>query len=491
MDRINLPLIASTVSHRSITSAGAQTLSNFFYLPIEDHTGTRNSGILKGTPGFSLYKDLTGSVIRGGIVPGDGFAYIVRDNTVYKLTTALVATSLGTLSTSSGSITMAASQTEVSICDGVKIWSIVLATGTLTDNTSILFGYVPKFVIAQNSRFYYGLTTLNRVYISNTLASNVVQSTAFITISVNYGTLMAARASAWYQYYIADNTTEVWVDQGVAGAVPIVRPDGMSIPVGIAAKDTAQVISETLYMLGKDANGLLGVVAIKGNEFTTISDYSFLARIKEFVSISDAYAFVDSFEGHPIYCITFPSKELAPGHATNLGYTICYDTITQLWIEHPSYNATSTRQDRYEANCSFFFNNLNIIGSYKSGKLYYVSSLVYDEAGQAITREITTPHVLFRGNLGTVSNLELEVESNEGLASGQGLVPTVMFRMSKDYGNTYGIETSRAISELGKFKQRARWTSLGSSKSFTFNFRFSDPIRWVIPALTAEASINT
>lgn len=492
--RFNVPIIASTVKHDSITCAGQQTLSNLFYHPIEDHTGTRNSGILKGTPGFSLWKDLSGSLIRGMIVPGDGLLYVVRDSTVYKVTTSGTETSLGTLTTSTGRVSMAASQTEVVICDEVKIWKIVLATTTLSDISTTLTAldptFVPKFVFAQNSRFYYYVGKSNKVYISNTLDAATVQSTANIQISINYGTLQWATSSAWYQYYMADNTTEIWVDQGATGVVPIIRPDGMSIPIGIMAKYSSQVIGDTLFMLAKDANGLLGVVAVKGNQYTVISDYSFLARLKEFYSITDAYAYQDNWEGHPIYCITFPNAEFTAGFDTNLGYTICYDTVTQLWSEHPSYNEDSLRQDCHEAFCSAYFNNLNLIGSYKSGKLYSESPLTYSENSQTIIRKLVTPQVLFKGNRGSISHLELHVESNEGLLSGQGSEPIVMMRVSKDYGNTWGIETHRTVSVQGQFNQRARWSTIGSSRVFTFEFTMSDPIRWVIPALTAEVSVN-
>ena len=494
MPRMNLPLIASTVLHNSITSAGSQKLSNFYAQAVEDPSQTRPGFILKGTPGFSLWKNLSGSVIRGMIVPGDGLMYVVKDATVYKVTTAGTETSLGTLSTTTGRLSMAASRTEVVICDEAKIWKIVLATSTMSDITATLTAidgtYVPKFVLAQNSRFYYYVGKDNKVFISNTLDAATVQSTANIQVSINYGTLQWGISSAWYQYYLAENTTEIWVDQGVAGAVPIVRPDGMTLPIGIIAKYSAQVINDVLFFLAKDSNGLLGVAMVKGNEYNIVSDYSFIARIKEFVSLTDAYAFQDSWEGHPIYCITFPSSIAAPGYTYSIGYTICYDTITKLWSEHPSYNATMSRQDRYEAYCSAYFNNLNLIGSYKTGKIFTVSALTYTEDSTIIYREIITPHVLFNGELARISDVVLDIESGEGLSTGQGIAPEVMFNYSKDRGNTFVNETTRVVSVQGQFKNRARWSSLGTARSFTLKFRFTDPIRWVISALNANVSIN-
>lgn len=495
MARVQIPFINSTVTHNSITSAGTQKLSNLYAQTIEDPSKSRLVGaVLKGTPGFSLWKNLSGSVVRGMIVPGDGFLYVVKDNTVYKVTTAGVETSLGTINNSTGRISMATSRTEVVICNELKIYKIVLATATLSDIsaslTSIDATYVPKFVFAQNSRFYYYVGKDNNVFISDTLDAATVQNTANIQISLNYGTLQWGIDSAWYQYYLAENTVEIWVDQGQAGAVPIVRPDGMSLPIGVIAKYSVQMIDDMLYFLAKDKNGLLGVVQVQGNQFNVVSDYSLLARIREFVSITDAYAYQDNWEGHPIYCITFPNAVATPGMGYNQGYTIAYDTVTKLWTEHPSYNDSLDRIDSHEAYCSAYFNNLNLIGSYKSGKIYSESPLVYTEDGVSITREFITPHILFNGELGTISHLEIEVESNEGLVSGQGSDPQLMISYSKDYGNTYNSETMRSASVLGQFKKRVKLFTLGSARVFTLKVRMTDPIRWVFPAITADVTLN-
>jgi len=494
MPRINVPIIASTMKHPSITCAGTQELSNFYVQPLADYSETRLPMVLKGTPGFSLWKDLSGNLIRGMIVPGDGNLYVVKDNTVYKVTTALVSTSLGTISNSTGQVSMAASQTEVVICNGINEYKITLSNGAFTDITSSFTGingsFVPTFVFAQNSRFYTYVGLSNQVFISNTLDAATVQSTANIQISINYGKLQNALASTWYQYYMADNTTEIWTDQGASGTVPIVRGQGMTVPVGILAAKSALIIDDMLYFLAKDSSGLIGVVQVQGNTFNIISDYSFLATINDFISITDAYAYVDNWEGHPVYCITFPNAYRSPGYTYNVGYTICYDIMTKIWTEKPSYNSALLRDDRYEAYCSAYFNNNQLIGSYKSGKIFVTSPLVYTENGNTIKRTIVSPHILFHGDLGTVSHLELEVESDEGLVTGQGSTPTVMFQCSKDKGNTYGQMLTRNISAQGKFKQRALWFTLGSARCFTLKFTFSDPIRWVIPAVTADISTN-
>lgn len=94
-----------------------QRLVNMFPEMSEVKTA-KDVGMFLGAPGLDLLHTLATSPVRG-VYPFNGILYAVAGNTVYSLTTAYVATTLGTIGTGAGPISWIDNGTQVALFDGV------------------------------------------------------------------------------------------------------------------------------------------------------------------------------------------------------------------------------------------------------------------------------------------------------------------------------------------------------------------------------------
>jgi len=55
-----------------------------------------------------------------------------------------------------------------------------------------------------------------------------------------------------------------------------------------------------------------------------------------------------------------------------------------------------------------------------------------------------------------------------------------MLKISKDNGHTWSDEKWRPFGKIGEYLSRGIWHRLGSSYSWVFKFRITDPVKVVI-----------
>ena len=116
----------------STRKASAQRAVNLFLVGME--TVSKAPFILQSVPGEVLFCAL-GAPIRGFIETGSR-GFVVAGSTLYELSAAGVATSRGTLATSSGPVDMAWGVTQLVIVDGLHGYVLNLASnsfGQITD----------------------------------------------------------------------------------------------------------------------------------------------------------------------------------------------------------------------------------------------------------------------------------------------------------------------------------------------------------------------
>ncbi len=68
------------------------------------------------------------------------------------------------------------------------------------------------------------------------------------------------------------------------------------------------------------------------------------------------------------------------------------------------------------------------------------------------------------------------MNSGSGLTTGQGSDPQAMLQISKDNGNSWGVELWRDIGAIGNYTQRVIWRRLGMARDWVFKLRITDPI---------------
>ena len=94
-----------------------------------------------------------------------------------------------------------------------------------------------------------------------------------------------------------------------------------------------------------------------------VSTHAIEQAVQGYSTVSDAFAFSYTEEGHKFYVLTFPSESV----------TWCYDMATQSWHEREHYAWDKVNQKmgiRHRANSYSYFNGYHVIGDYSDGILY-------------------------------------------------------------------------------------------------------------------------
>jgi hypothetical protein len=183
-------------------------------------------------------------------------------------------------------------------------------------------------------------------------------------------------------------------------------------------------------------------------------------------------------DGHPMYQLTFPSANRS----------FLYDDSTQVWYECQS---GLSLINRHIGNLGINFNAKNYMADATTGAIYLVDKNAYTDNGTPIKRQFTSKHLRLDGNEFGISEVVLEMATGVGLPSGQGSDPQIMMRVSRDGGNTWGVERWAKIGRGGQYKRRPKWSMLGSSQDFVLQFTMTDPVPFVITNGEAVVSPGT
>jgi hypothetical protein len=87
-----------------------------------------------------------------------------------------------------------------------------------------------------------------------------------------------------------------------------------------------------------------------------------------------------------------------------------------------------------------------------------------------------------------ISRFELVAQAGMGLSTGQGSDPIVMFRLSRDGGQTFGQELQMATGPMGAYTARAFLNRLGRARNPVVEISSSDPTfnAWILATADVE-----
>ena len=109
--------------------------------------------------------------------------------------------------------------------------------------------------------------------------------------------------------------------------------------------------------------------------------------------------------------------------------------------------------------------------------IYELSNDVYSDAGSAIKRIRTSPHIHNENKRIRVNKIEFELERGQGLTTGQGSDPQLMYRDSGDGGFSWSSEQFCSMGEKGEYKARIEYYTRGTERDWIFEISVSDPVK--------------
>ncbi len=450
----------------------------------EIHTGKEGEvAALIGTPGLALLAAIGNGPIRGiyysnPALNGNtntGILFVVSGNTVYTVTSAWVATSIGTLQTSTGPVSMVDNKIQLMIVDGPNGYYVPLLTPTSVTQIVSANWSGSNTVTYQDGYFIFNTPNANQFYLSDL---NAITFTAPATTGTSGGDnllgVISANKNLWL---IGDRFTEVWFDSG-NNLNPFQYIQGTRAQVGITSPYSLVAIANTVAWLGKDSTGTGIVFLANGYTPTRISTHAVEYAIQQYSTISDAIAYTYEENGHIFYVLTFPTAST----------TWVYDTTTQMWHER-AYLSQGVFQ-RHRSNCHAFAFGTDIVGDYSNGNLYNMSSTVYSDNGAALIRQRIAPHFSKSMNRIIHHELTLDMQSGIGLdGTGQGTNPVAMLQWSNDGGHTWSNEHTAPMCAIGQTVSRCIWRRLGNSRNRVYKMSISDPVKVFIMGAEIELEV--
>lgn len=265
---------------------------------------------------------------------------------------------------------------------------------------------------------------------------------------------------------------EVWANTG-ASPFPFERIPGAVLETGCAAGLTAAKTKteNAVFWLGDD----LVVYRATGYQPTRISTHGMEDEIRQFSTVSDAYAFTYTQGGHVFYVLTFPTG----------GRTYVYDTVTQGW--HDRQSGTSVAPTHWKVTCvAPAFGKL--WAGFTLGRLCELDMDTYTEAGEAIRRAVRTAPLYADGKRFIIHEVEAECELGVGATTGQGSDPQLMLRWSDDGAATWSNERAGSMGRRGVRGNRVLYRNLGASRQKTLEFSISDPVKVALYGMRYEAT---
>lgn len=457
LNQINLPLQAYT--NRAKNASAMDLVNLYAEIVLDSAKKSPSNVILFSTPGL---KDFAESVLGDSVwgahyFDEDGVVYLVIGSSVCYLTSGGTITIIDTIGTINANVQFEDNGFDVLMLDANgNLYNVTKTSLTLITDAN----YSPASSVSfLDGYFLFTELGTNKIFRSD--ANSVVINSAFANAEASPDKTVRGFATLKEYYIFGQRTIEIWQNNGGTTDLGFEGIQGGVIDRGCAAKLSIVSEANTLFFLGDDRM----VYTLSGYVPTRISTNAIEEEIRKMDYIADAIAFSYTEEGHKFYIITFPTENK----------TFCFDITTQLWHKRKSYGI-----NRWRPNCFVNAFGKNLVGDFESGKIFEITLDTYTDNGEAIVREAVFQH-LFNSYSKIIYNaLFLDVESGQGLITGQGSNPQVMLSWSDNGGYTYSGEVWRSLGQIGQYSKRVSWFGLGQATQRTFKFKISDPIKVAI-----------
>jgi hypothetical protein len=421
------------------------------YPEIAETGAAKEIGAFYGTPGLDLLTSVGPGPIRG-MIPQEGTLYVVSGSSVYSLTSKYVATSLGTLATAAGPVSMITNLTQAAIFDGLNGYSI--SSGTLAQITSPTGGTW----FAGVGAFQDGFGVVNSIGTQNVYQSNLNDLTTWgslsFTVADGSSDAVVGIASLHRQLVVfKEDRIEFQINAGTSPYV-FARLEGVYPHAGCAAPYSIANLGETVCWLGQNKDGGNVVYMLGGYEAVRISTHAIEFALGQYSTVSDAIGYGYEQEGHFFYQLTLPT-----GNATWVyDLTESRKAGRPMWHQRAAFSAGAF--NRHQSSCCAYFNGQVVVGDSTNGNLYAYDLNTYTDNG-APRKWLRSWRATKSATIKTLKCNMLEVDCETGVSVPPGLNPQVMLRQSFDGGQNWSRERFAPAGQTGQTNYRVQFRRLG------------------------------
>jgi hypothetical protein len=402
----------------------------------------------------------------------DGVLYVVSGQRLYSVSSSWVATDIGGAISGTGVVSMDDNGTQLCVTNGSNgyIYSVSGGFQLITDTDFDAANTVTFF----DQRFVFDAAGTNQFFISASLDGTSYDSTQFASQESRPDDVMSVVLNGQILLVFGEKSIEPWQDVGAAN-FPFERVPGAVIERGLAAAYCTAKEDNAVFFLGDDRV----FYRLTGLNPVRVSTHALEQEWQTYTTISNAFAFAHTWNGHKFVYVCFPSENT----------TFAYDVSTGLWHERVSWDLNGNSYGRWRGNCYAKAYGKEIIGDAFTGGIGYLSGTTYTEFSCTIQGLADAPAI--HGDRRRIhhSKFELDVQTGVGITSGQGSDPQIMLDWSNDGGRTYvDRQLWKSMGGKGEYTKRLKWSRLGSARDRRYRLTISDPVPRVIIAAHAEVS---
>lgn len=296
---MKIPFIGSVAKGVSAFVNAQETIN--MYVAV-DPSSEKAKHYLRNTPGLVEFCDTSNTAAVRGMHVFDDLLYAVVGNTVYEITTAGVASSLGILTTSSGHISMADNGTQLIIVDGTNNGHIVTAS-TLSDITDGDFPAATS-VVFHDGYFIVSEAASGRIWVSKLYDGTSWNGLDFATAEANSDDLVGLGTTQQNIWLLGAQSVEIYYASGNPD-FPFDRVPGAIIDLGCASIASIVEIQGHIYWLSDKGT----IVRNEGYSYQKISNEFIEYQMSTYSVVSDATSYTYTLEGITFYVITFPTAD--------------------------------------------------------------------------------------------------------------------------------------------------------------------------------------
>lgn len=451
-----IPLVLGKESAKSV--APMESVERLLNGYLENAPTGKEPTPIYGTPGLLPWcADLNGG-IRGKLKVA-GNLYQVMGGLLYSFSSVGVATSLGGIP-GTGRISIAGDGSKVVVvAEGlIYVWDGV-ALNLVTDPDAPL----ASSVVWTDGYFVFGTVDSQEFFISALADPTSYDALDFASAESNPDLLVTPFVYHRVLYLAGTDTIEAQQNTGGTD-FPFSRYEGVNIDVGLAGRDAITKTNDAVFWLAPDstARRLDGITATKisttrvGAIFKSWADLS--------ATVVSAYVFADHLwvrYWNPDGCVV-------------------WDQNTERWHEQGSHGSVTSR---YSDVIECFGTLLGADAT--TGKIYELDGETYDEDGETLPFEVTTPWAYVGNQLLTVGELEVVAQMGVGSAV---LDPQITLERTKD-GEVWSPRKTRRLGKQGKRLKRAMFGVQGQARAMAWRIGIYDPVQRAILGAYIDADV--
>lgn len=464
-------LLASEFAVSRTPQLSNTRLLNFFteHQPPE----AKGQAPLIGAPGIST-QTTAGVGPHRGSWNFNGTAYYVSGVELYSVSSAGVATLVGTGIGGSSRVSMSDNGTQLCIVNGIGGWIYTIAGG-LQQITSSAF-YPANTVTFMDGYFIFDRAGTNEWFLSALFDGLTYNGLDFASAEGQPGFVIGTVQNLQLLFIFCTSHIEIWYDAGT-NDFPFQRYSGGIINYGTDSPYTIIKQDGAVFFLGADHV----FYRLQANNAIRISTHPVEHLIEKSPTISDAFTTTWTWEGHKFVALTLPS----------LGKTLCYDISTGRWHERNSVDTSFNDLGPWRAATVLSAYDRTYIGDSLSGNVGLLDWSTYTEFGNPMFGLIQTMNQQKDRKRIFCSRFELEVQAGVGLATGQGSDPQIMLQRSIDGGMTWTQpQLWRSMGKIGEYLKRLRWMAQGTGRQIMWQITCSDPVPRTIIAANADIEVG-